>query len=78
MNIYLEIFGYIGMALILVSMLMTSLKKLRWFNLCGSVVSMIYGALTSTWPTALLNLCLFIVNIIQLVRLEKEKKKEQV
>ncbi len=78
MNIYLEIFGYIGMALILVSMLMTSLKKLRWFNLCGSVVSMIYGALTATWPTALLNLCLFIVNIIQLVRLEKEKKKEQV
>ena len=73
MNIYLEIFGYLGMALVLVSMMMTNTKKLRTINLAGAVVCMIYGALTHTWPTALLNLGLGIIQIIQLIRLKKKK-----
>ena len=74
MNIWLEIFGYIGTALVLLSMMMTSVEKLRWFNLTGSVVSMIYGALCCTWPTAILNLGLAIINIVQIIRLHRLKK----
>lgn len=73
MNIYLEIFGYVGMALVLLSMMMTNTVKLRLFNLAGALVCMVYGILTNTWPTALLNLGLTIIQVIQLVRLKKKK-----
>lgn len=75
MNIWLEVFGYLGMALVLTSMAMTKVERLRWFNLAGSAVCLIYGALTNTWPTALLNLGLAIINIIQLIRLKKQKNE---
>ena len=72
-NHWIDLIGYLGMALVLLSMMMTSTKKLRWFNLAGSVVSMIYGAIDSALPTLILNLSLAIINIVQLVRLKKQK-----
>lgn len=72
MNIWLELFGYLGMALVLLSMMMTNTKKLRTINLAGAVVCMLYGILTNTWPTAFLNLGLGIIQIIQLIRLKKQ------
>lgn len=75
MNVYLEIFGYIGMALVLVSMMMTSLKRLRILNMTGAVICAIYGVLTNTWPTALLNIGLLIIQIVQLYRLHLQGKK---
>ena len=73
MNIWLEIFGYVGMALVLLSMMMTNTAKLRAINLAGAVVCMVYGILTNTWPTALLNLGLSIIQIAQLIRLKTQK-----
>ena len=73
MGILIEVFGYIGMALVLVSMMMTKVERLRSFNLAGSVVCMIYGICTATWPTALLNLGLTVINIVQIIRLKKSK-----
>lgn len=74
MNIYLEIFGYIGTLLILLSMMMTSVTKLRLFNLAGSVISMIYAVICNTWPIVLLNFTLAIIHIVQLIRLAKNKQ----
>ena len=73
MNIYLEIFGYLGTALVLLSMMMTSVLKLRLFNTVGSVISMIYAALSGTWPVVFLNLGLIIINVWQLLRLRQSK-----
>lgn len=75
MNIYLEIFGYIGSALILISMMMTSVEKLRWLNVAGSVISVIYGMFCNTWPVVLLNLGIIIINLVQLIRLRTKKGK---
>lgn len=74
MNIYLELFGYIGTVLVLLSMMMTSVVKLRWFNISGSLVSMIYAVICHAWPVVTLNLGLIIINLIQLARLERDKK----
>jgi hypothetical protein len=73
MNIYLEIFGYVGTALVLLSMMMTSVVKLRIFNIIGSVISMIYSFLCGAWPVVFLNLGLIIINVYQLVRLWRVK-----
>lgn len=71
MNIYLELFGYLGTALVLISMMMTSLKRLRILNLAGSLVSMLYAMAMNTWPVVVLNLGLAVINIVQLWRLRR-------
>ena len=74
MNVLLEIFGYIGMALVLISMMLTSLKWLRIVNMSGAIICAIYGILTNTWPTAWLNIGLLFIQIVQLIRLQKKEK----
>lgn len=75
MNIYLEIFGYIGTAFVLISMLMTSVVKLRIFNAAGALISMIYAIFCNAWPVVVLNGSLLIIQIVQLIRLHKQAKK---
>ncbi len=70
---YLEVFGYIGTALVIVSMLMTSVVKLRVLNICGSVISTIYAIIGQAWPIVLLNVSLILINVIQLIRMSKAK-----
>ncbi len=74
MNIYLELFGYLGTALVLMSMMMTNVVRLRWLNLAGSVVSLIYALACSAWPVFVLNVCLAVINSVQLVRLGRNKE----
>ena len=68
MNIYLEIFGYIGTALIILSMTMKSLVRLRILNISGSFISAIYAIISSAWPVVVLNVCLIAVNSYHLIR----------
>ena len=76
MEIFIEIFGYIGTALVLISMAMTSVVKLRVVNMCGSLISMIYAIIVSTWPVVFLNLGLIIINSIQLIRMKMESERK--
>ena len=73
MNIYLEIFGYIGTVLVIISMMMTSFLKFRIINMCGGFISLIYAVLTNTWPVAVLNACLVCINFVQTIRQPTER-----
>ena len=75
MSIFWEVIGYAGTAFVLLSMMMTSVTKLRIFNLCGSVLSMIYAFICATWPVFVLNLCLTGINSVQLYRLRSKKEE---
>ena len=77
MNIYLEIFGYIGTVLVIVSMMMKSIDKLRAINIAGGAISMIYSVFVNAWPIVVMNACLISINSYHLVkaRLEKREKK---
>lgn len=77
MNVYLEIFGYLGTALIFLSMMMTSISKLRLFNILGSVISAIYALCTHTLPVFFLNAGLVIINIVQLIKYYRSNKKQK-
>jgi hypothetical protein len=76
MDIYLEIFGYIGTALVIVSMMMTSMLKLRIINMCGGLISLIYAVLRNTWPVVVLNFCIIGINLFQTIRQLRQKKEE--
>ena len=67
MNWFLEIFGYMGTALILISMMMTSVTKLRCINIAGSLISMIYAIIVGAYPVVFLNAGLIIINALQLI-----------
>ena len=67
----LELFGYLGSFLVLISMLMTSVVRLRVINLIGSAVFATYAVLIRSYPTALLNGCLVLINLYHLFRLRQ-------
>lgn len=78
MNIYLEIFGYIGTALVIISMMMKSINRLRIFNIAGSVISTIYSIIAGAWPIVVMNVSLIAINSYHLLKayLDKENKQK--
>ena len=73
-EMWFEVIGYTGSLLVLVSMLMTSVVKLRVINLIGSAVFTVYALLIHSYPTAFLNACLVIINVVQLLRQRRTSK----
>lgn len=73
MDIVYEIIGYAGTALVLTSMMMTSVVKLRIINAAGSLASLIYAIAIGSWPVVFLNASLLVINIAQLIRLNRVK-----
>ena len=72
-KILLEIIGYIGTVLTLMSMMMTSIVKLRTWAVVGCFVSTIYAILGSAWPVVFLNVGLIIIHVINLYHLHRTK-----
>lgn len=68
MNIYLEIFGYIGTLTVIISMMMKSVTKLRVINMIGSVICMIYALFSTAYPIVCMNAALITVNLVRLIR----------
>lgn len=67
-KIALEIFGYFGTALVILSFFMRDLKWLRAINMAGGLVSLIYAVCMNTMPVVVLNAVLITINAFQLVR----------
>lgn len=72
---WIELFGYLGSALVVVSMLMASVVKLRIVNTVGSVVSGTYALIIGSFPLALMNGCLIVINLYNLYKLLKTEQK---
>lgn len=74
----LELFGYLGSALVIVSMLMTSVRRLRTINLIGSLLFSIYAVLIHSYPTAVMNLFLAGINVWHLLRLRSTGRNYEI
>lgn len=70
---FIQAMGYFSTVLILISFLMTSVVKLRLFNLIGSVIFVIFAFLTKSYPTAIMNVGLCLINIYFLIRLARSR-----
>ena len=71
-----ELIGYLGSILVLFSFLMPSVVKLRVINSVGSAIFTIYALIIHSYPTAVMNFCLVLVNLYYLRRIGKEKHYE--
>lgn len=74
-SIFIEIFGYIGTILVIGSMLMSSMVKLRIVSTLGSTVSGIYALINGALPLVLMNGVIVIINIYNLIKLSKTKQE---
>lgn len=64
-----EMIGYLGSTIILVSLLMTNVTRLRQINLVGSLFFSAYGWLIGSWPVCIINLVIAGIDLWQLVQL---------
>jgi hypothetical protein len=65
--------GYIASLIVLISLLMSSIKKLRWINLVGSLLFGTYGFLIGSLPTGLMNVGIALINIYYLAKIYLSK-----
>lgn len=73
-HMLVELIGYAGSALVLVSFLMSSVVKLRVINMIGSIVFGTYAVMIHSYPTAIMQLCLIIINVYYLVQLKRDNR----
>ena len=74
----IEAVGYLGSLLVLVSMLMTSVVKLRIINMIGSIIFTIYALIIKSYPTAFMNFCLVLINLRFLWKLKRMGKEYEI
>ncbi len=74
-SMLIELFGYLGSAMVVLSMLMSSVVKLRIINTLGSVISGTYALIIGSFPLALMNICLVVINVYNLRKLLVTKQE---
>jgi len=70
----LEWIGYAASTLVLISLTMTSIVKLRWYNLAGAVLFSTYGFLIGSLPVGIMNFLIVCANIFNLRKMNKQKE----
>lgn len=63
-----ELIGIAGTILILIAFLCNSERNIRIYDAAGAVLFVVYGILTKTWSTALLNILLVVIQVVKLHR----------
>jgi hypothetical protein len=62
----IEIYGYISMVVVIISMLMKDMKRLRIINTISCAMFLIYGLILSAYPIVLLNTAIIFINLFKL------------
>ncbi|MBR3251938.1 MAG: YgjV family protein [Erysipelotrichaceae bacterium] len=74
----IELIGYLGSLLVLISFITTSVVKLRVINTIGSIIFTIYALIIRSYPTAIMNAVIIFINIHYLYRMLKTEKEYDV
>jgi hypothetical protein len=61
-----EITGYIASVLVAISLMMSSIIKLRVINLFGAALFTLYGLLIGAYPVAVMNLFIVLIDLYYL------------
>lgn len=66
-----ELLGYLASGFVVISLVMSNIKYLRYLNLLGSVLFVIYGLAITAYPVALMNSFAVAVNVYHLWKLTR-------
>ncbi|MGL5634693.1 MAG: YgjV family protein [Sarcina sp.] len=67
----IEWIGYLASIVVVISLLMTSMGKLRVINSIGCLLFVIYALIVGAYPVALANIVILIINFYNLYKLRK-------
>jgi hypothetical protein len=70
---FVEWLGYAASLIVLVSLLMSSVKRLRWINLAGSLAFAVYGFLVGALPVGFMNTGIVLINVYFLFQMYTKK-----
>ena len=70
---WIEWFGYAASVVVAISLMMSSIVKLRWLNLTGATMFSSYGFIIGALPVGFLNLFIVVINVVYLVRMYRAK-----
>jgi hypothetical protein len=71
-----EVVGYVASALVVLSLMMGSLLRLRVISLVGSLVFAVYGLLIGSVPVVLTNIAILLINLSHLVKLWRDRARD--
>jgi GNAT superfamily N-acetyltransferase len=71
---FLDWLGYFASFVVLVSLTMSSILRLRWFNLFGALLFSAYGFAIGSIPTGGMNAGIVLINIYYLIQLYTQKE----
>ncbi|MCT8985336.1 hypothetical protein [Shewanella phaeophyticola] len=61
--------GYLASVVVAISLMMSDIKKLRWWNLIGAGLFVAYGLAIDAIPVALVNFFIVLIDLYYLVKL---------
>lgn len=70
-----EVIGFIAMSFFIWSTAQKTELRLRLINSLGCILSIIYGLLSHTYATWIMNTLILVLNIHHIIRLKKESKE---
>lgn len=71
---WIEWVGYSASVFIAISLLMTSVEKLRIINSIGCLLFVVYGFIVHAYPVAVANLIIVFINLYHLYKLNTKKR----
>ena len=74
----LEVFGWAGSLLVVVSLTLANAVRFRVLNLAGCVIATAYNVILGIWPYAVMNIAISAVNVYWLVRMRRERGTDRV
>jgi hypothetical protein len=73
---WLDLFGWTGSALLIVSLLQTRVLRFRLLNLAASVILVLFNALVAVWPMVGMNVATSAINIFFIARMLRDRHSE--
>ncbi len=70
----IEWIGYISSIVILISLTMSSIIKLRWINMVGALIFVFYGALIGAMPVAVVNFGIVLIDLYYIWQFHSAKE----
>jgi len=67
----IEIFGYVSMIAVLLSIMLTDVIALRTVNSIACLMFIIYGSLINSYPVIVMNSLCIIINIYKIIKHKK-------
>lgn len=74
----IEWIGYLASTVVLVSLSLSSIIRLRIVNLCGAAIFSFYGFYIGSLPVGIMNLCIVLFNLYYLQKLTSQKENFEI